>query len=200
MAFFGEGDITSGISTLQAIAGGLGAIVMGAITGALVSWRQFAKTKSAVAEDAAATKEVGMRMGWYERVLKENADNDIEIGKLRGVIDTQREEIHARDRRNERLEAENHGLADRIMAAEEALERALDKVQAQATRAGACDEKLQALREEVIDFRLVNGLMFSALAAHNRAEADAILIRYLKPKPTTPGPPPPPFIPPEPNP
>lgn len=200
MAFFGEGDIVSGVSTLQAIAAGVGAVVMGAITGALVAWRQFAKTRSVVAEDTAATKEVGMRMGWYERVLKENADNDVLIDKLRSSIDTQRNEIGTRDRRIERLEAENHGLADRIMAAEEALERALDKVQQQATRAGACDEKLQALREEVIDFRLVNGLMFSALAAHNREEADAILLRYLKPKPTTPGPPPPPLIPPEPNP
>jgi hypothetical protein len=197
MAIFGEGDIASGISVLQAIAAGIGAIVMGGITGALVAWRQFAKTRSVVAEDAAAVKEVGYRMSYMDRVFKENADNEVLIDKLRGTIDGLREEIGGLKSRLERSDAEKHGLADRIMAAEEALERAMDKVHQYAVRVGACDEKLQALREEVIDYRLANGMMFTALAEHNRTEAEAILTRYLRPKPGAPGPPPPPMIPPE---
>ena len=200
MAIFGEGDIGSGISTLQAVAYAIGGMVMSAIAGALVSWRQFAKTRSAVAEDTAVTKEVGMRMLWYERVLKENADNDVLIEKLRSTIDALREDCGAKDRRIERLDAEKAGLADRLMAADEDLERALDKVQQFSVRVGACDEKLQALREELIDYRLANGMMFSALAAHNRQEADNLLKQYLKPKQPVPGPPPPPLIPPQENP
>lgn len=197
MAVFGEGDIVNGISVVQAVAAGVGAVVMGGVSGALIAWRQFAKTKSAVAEDAAATKKVGMELLWMERQLKENADNEVVIEKLRGIIDKQRDDLVSLDRRIERLEAEKTALADRTMAAEEALERAMDKLHDHAVRVGACDEKLQSLNEQLIDQRLVNGLMYSALAAHSREEADSILKRYLKPKKTAPGPPPPPIVPPE---
>lgn len=144
---------------VQTAAATLGGIVMGAITGALVAWRQLAKTQNTVAKDMSET-------GWIKDMRQERADALKEIGAAR---------LEMKDlaRENGMLNAQVAAYKDRLREREDGREKMI----------GACEERVRSLAEQVLDQKLANGRLFIELVRHDQPAAERLLQLHLRPGP-----------------
>jgi hypothetical protein len=135
----------------------LGGIAGGAIAGFLLAWRQLSKTQNAVAKELGET-------GWIKDMRQERADALKEIGAARV-------ELKEIARENGMLHAQVAAYRERLKEHDEGREQ----------RAGACEERVRALSEQVLDQKLANGRLFMALAKVDQPTAERLLLEHMRP-------------------
>lgn len=149
---------------LQTAATTVGGIIAGAMAGALLVWRNFSKTRSAVAME-------GNNAGWVTDIRTERSEALKSVGELTA-------ELRQESRKNGRLEAELAGARDMVR---ELQERITEYMDGRDKLASACEERNRSLAEQLLDQKMANGRLLIALSAADKDAAERLLQEHLQP-------------------
>jgi hypothetical protein len=172
------------VSGFNAAAAAVGGVVMTAITTFFITRGKYSKLQKEIAADRADTKKIDLEAGWVERLVKDNHEKDDRI-----------ESLHTSQLNDARhiARVETEALACRERMSEAKIERdmAIEQMHQLQSRVAASEERVIALRDEVLDLKLANGRLLKELAALNTEAAERVLQLHLKPahkpRPSLPG-------------